>query len=90
MPEMKQVERLVREIHKFHALAHALDCAGRAEASLLTLHVSNVFSDDGHALVVADPNELLDRTGQTLLAKLRSVQDRCETVISTIHPMGYR
>ena len=24
MPEMKQVKRLVREIHKFHALAHAL------------------------------------------------------------------
>ncbi|KAJ5395037.1 uncharacterized protein N7487_009340 [Penicillium crustosum] len=48
------------------------------------LHIDTISPDNGHALVVADPNELLDRTGQTLIAKLRSVQDLCETVISTI------
>lgn len=82
MPEMKQVKRLVHEIHKSHVLKQALDRATAAAVSIRGIHIDTI--DNGHALVVADPNELLDRTGQTLLAKLRSVQDLCETVILTI------
>ncbi|KAB8067781.1 hypothetical protein BDV29DRAFT_196174 [Aspergillus leporis] len=84
MPEMKQVKRLVREIQKYCALRQALDHVKVAEASIRNLHFDNVTSEDGRAFVVADPNELLDRTGQTLLSRLRSVQMLCEEVTSAI------
>ncbi|KAJ5857985.1 hypothetical protein N7455_008879 [Penicillium solitum] len=84
MPEIKQVERLVREIHKYHALEQALERITAAALNIRRLHIGTISPDNGLALVVADPNELLDHTGQTLLAKLRSVQDLCGTVISSI------
>ncbi|KAE8327017.1 hypothetical protein BDV39DRAFT_176107 [Aspergillus sergii] len=84
MPEMKQVKELVHEMYKYHALENALDRVATAEASIRGLHFDTVFSEDGHAFVLADRNELLDRTGQSLLTKIRSVQYLCEEVISAI------
>lgn len=65
-------------------LTRSLDRVATAEASIRGLHFDNVFSEDGHAFVLADRNELLDRTGQNLLTKLRSVQYLCDKVISAI------
>ena len=65
-------------------LTGSLDRVAAASASIRGLHFDNVFSEDGHAFVLADQNEVLDRTGQNLLTKLRGVQYLCDVVISAI------
>ena len=54
-----------------------------AEQTICSLY-SDVFSEDERAFVVADPNELLDRTGQTILSKVRRVRILCKKVTSAI------
>ncbi|RHZ60739.1 uncharacterized protein CDV56_107313 [Aspergillus thermomutatus] len=88
MPELKQVKRLAREIHKDFLLRQALDLTGASEANIRHLHTQNVFSDSGSAFTVTDSNEVLARAGETLLIRLRTVQMLCEEVARAISPDG--
>lgn len=54
------------------------------EESIRSLYSDNLLSEDGRAFVVADPNELLDRTGQTILSRLSGVRKQCKKVKSAI------
>ena len=67
-------------ILRFHSNKF-LDRISTAEASIGSLRFDNVFSGNGHACAVADSNELVDHTSQSLLTRLRSVQTLCERLI---------
>ncbi|KAF2997762.1 hypothetical protein E8E15_000190 [Penicillium rubens] len=81
-PELKQVKKLVRELHKHSLLKKALDRVKAAEASIRHLHIQNEFSGNGRAsfVVADDPNKTLAHTGQSLLSKLSTVQMLCREV----------
>lgn len=81
MPEINEVKRLAYETYKYSTLKLALDHISTAETSIGSLRSDNVFSGNGHACAVADSNELVDHTSQSLLTRLRSVQTLCERLI---------
>lgn len=85
MPELKQVEKLVREIHKHSQLIRALDHVREAELIIRNLHIQNIFSENGHAFVTDDQNKILNRTGQNILSKLGTVQMLCKDEIGRAH-----
>lgn len=57
-----------------------------AEASIRSLHLDNIIPENEPAIVIADSNEVLARTGQSLLSRLHTLQMLCNEVELAIHP----
>lgn len=63
-----------------------LDRIKVAEASIRSLHLDNIIPENEPAIVIADSNEVLARTGQNLLSRLRALQMLCNEVELALHP----
>lgn len=79
-PELQQVQKLVREIHKYSLMKDALKGIGEAETILRNLHFQNVFYD-GRAFAPEAPNRILAHTGQSVLSRLGKVRMLCDRFI---------
>ncbi|KAL5359330.1 hypothetical protein BJX96DRAFT_183677 [Aspergillus floccosus] len=84
IPEVKRAINIFRELHKDSQLRQALDLVATAETKIRLLHTRNVFSERGSAFTVADSNDVLARAGQTILSRIRNVQQLCEQVTLAI------
>ncbi|KAJ6082139.1 hypothetical protein N7499_007013 [Penicillium canescens] len=77
LPEMKRVKTLVLEIHQYYNLRQALDHIKLTETSLNGVATRGGSSSHNEA----ERNEVLLRTSQLVLSRLRTVQMLCEKVI---------